>query len=137
MYILKTLDIDRVVGSIVHRPRAGSVIVYDTINTEHHPDKNYWRNDGYSWIHRGQQKILGRPLYKRYFSTKLDTPGSDIRLQRLCYNLVDDDRYVVVQYIGETSPVKMKDHSNKTANLPPITLSVDKNVSISNFVSLS
>ena len=128
MYILDTLEMSRVVTQSVHLPPVGSVLVFDTsVQT----DTDYWKDDGYSWVHRGQQKIMGRSLFKRYFSTKHETPGSEMRLQRLCYNLLDDGRYVVVQYIGQKNTTKRKyAKSGKMTHIPPITLSVDKNVSI-------
>ena len=91
------------------KPKGGSVYLYDTNSVT----VNDWRADGYRWLNRG--KLLtpnNNPVIRKdYFAIQINKKY-DNRFRRQSYQMCQNNRYVLVHYIGDSSLYVPTPHGN-------------------------
>ena len=103
VHIFETLDMEKTRKTCPNLPKPSYIYVFDTRDEEcTHSDK--WKQDGYTWKPIGTKQYCNGKILKQYYSSLWDEKRLNLNFQRLCFKLMDNDDFVIVQYVGDNKP---------------------------------
>ena len=94
-----------------HQPVGSHLYLFDTYNME----MGTWRQDGYNWTLQCHHRCSKIPLGKMIYAVN-SRRNINLRFTRVMYYLHQDDRFVLVHYVGDES--LFIDPKVKEDNLP-------------------
>jgi len=111
LLLLSNVDDSKISVEISKKALGGQLFLYGYQNCE---TKDDWVADGYRWINNGTDRLPNKDpvIYKRKFKA-WNPEGGNLAFKRVAFTHINDPKYILVQYIGDSSSCVDAAHGNQ------------------------